>query len=305
MTPTFLTLPLELREMIYECLFSSITIRHGLGYNKKTSNRTAILRTCHQIEDEAQPFLAENVQFQFRSTEVMLDTLMNLGSTIISKLRHIHVKAFPFPLYASGTMSYYTTYHFSNALALLSGLKLDRLVVEDCFHDLGTNDGWGDVGTYYDIESLLESDGWKELHYVSPTTEFMTSSMDHQSLRVAQPAGWNELLQKRDGEYSGARVTMYLAKEAERTGMTEDMEQCAPWSAIPGHELKEAARIISKKQVNREVRIVARRGRKAPYAQDGSKIDQRIENVFKTNSWEEVKQKGLYIPGEDDPCGHL
>lgn len=302
MAPTFLTLPCELREMIYECLFNSITIHHGLGCNKKTSNRIAILRTCRQIQDEAQPFLAANVQFQFRSTEVMLDTLMNLGSTIISKLRHIHVKAFPFPLYASGTISYYTTYHFSNALALFPGLKLDRLVVEDCFHDSGANGGWGDIGTYYDIESLLKSDGWKELHYVSPTTEFMTSSMDHERLRVAQPAGWNELLQKRDGEYSGAGVTMYLAKEAERTGMTEDMEQCTPWSAIPGHELKEAASIIS---VNREVRIVARRGRKAPYTQDGSKIDQCIENVFKTNSWEEVKQKGLYIPGEDDPCSHL
>jgi hypothetical protein len=69
--------------MIYECLFSSITIRHGLGYNKKTSNRTAILRTCRQIQDEAQPFLAANVQFQFRNTEVMLDTLMNLGSSCV------------------------------------------------------------------------------------------------------------------------------------------------------------------------------------------------------------------------------
>lgn len=191
---------------------------------------------------------------------------MSLNPTIINKLRHIHIKAFPFLLYASRAISYYRTYHFSYALALLPGLKLDCLVVEDCFHDLGANDGWGDIGTYRDIECLLESDGWKELHYISPTTEFMTSSRDHQCLRVAQPAGWNGLLQKRDGERSGARVTMYVAKEAGRAGITKEMEQCTSWSAVPGHELKETPKIISEKQANREVRIVARRGRKAPHA---------------------------------------
>lgn len=230
----------------------------------------------------------------------MLDTLMSLDPALIGKIRHIRVKAFPFPLYANGNPGYYTTYHFGNALALLPGLQLDRLVVEDCFHDSGIHSGFGNTGTYFDIETLLESDGWKELHYISPTTEFMTSPNDlrrsYRQVRVAQPAGWTELLQKRDGEDSGAAVTMYVANEAAKTGITEDPALCSPWTAIPGHKLDEGAQIAKEREMEREVRVIARRGRKVNYSQDGSKVDEKIRKLFESHSWSEVKNEGLYLP---------
>lgn len=105
----------------------------------------------------------------------MLDTLLSVNQTIVTRVRRIRVKAFPFPLYASGRTEYYSTYSFSNALSLLPGLHLEELVVEDAFHGFGLGDAWRDVATYMDIEALIKSDAWKVLVYMTPNTDFITS----------------------------------------------------------------------------------------------------------------------------------
>ena len=97
----------------------------------------------------------------------MLETLLSVDQSVVTRLRHIRVRAFPFPLYASSSSNnYYPTYYAANALSLLPGLCLDTLVVEDCWHGFGMGDGWRDVTTYFDIESLLESNAWKEVTYL-------------------------------------------------------------------------------------------------------------------------------------------
>jgi hypothetical protein len=142
--PILLTLPVELRELIYGFLFSTYTIRHGFQQPDdppKPAHRTALLLTCRQVHAEAWRHLPLNCTLQFHGTENMLDTLLSVEQSVVTRLRYVHVRAsFPFPLYTAGR-HYYPTYYAANALTLLPGLCLDELVVEDCWHGYGLGDG--------------------------------------------------------------------------------------------------------------------------------------------------------------------
>ena len=197
---------------------------------------------------------------------------------------------------------------------MFPGLQLDRLTVEDCYHDEGINDGWGDTGTYFDVQSLIESDSWKELHYITPTTEFMSSSNDTSRSRVQQPSGWNELLQARDGADSGAEVKMYVANVPGVTGLTGNPQTRTVYNPIPGH-LSTNVQPLPGTMVNdlvsegdldaREVLVVAKRGINASYVQDGSQLNEKIRSLLSKMTWQEIKDSGRYLPPEDDPCAHL
>jgi hypothetical protein len=280
MPAMFLTLPLELRELVYEEVFSSITVRHG--FRTSSSNRTALLQTCKQIHQEAWRHLPLNMRFHFRGTETMLETLLSVDQAVITRLRHIHIKSFPFPLYNSGRPDYYPTYNFCNALSLLPGLHLEQLVVEDCFHGFGLVDSWRDVVTYLDIESLIKCDAWKELVYITPNTEFLASGYDHRRKRVAQPENWDTLLKGKDGDKSGAEVQMWITPQIGEESARESPE-ARRWAARPGNVVIEDMSLATPDQDLRgEVRIVARRGRSAPYIQMG---------LSQNKTWKELKAK--------------
>ncbi|KAF1998298.1 hypothetical protein P154DRAFT_262191 [Amniculicola lignicola CBS 123094] len=293
MAPAFLTLPLELREMIYEQLFASYMVFHGFGTSflpsSPMTNRLAILQTCSQIKNEAWRFLPQNITFHFRGTEAMLETLMSVDQAVVTRIRYVTVKGFPFPLYAQGRPQYYTSYYFHNALSLLPGLMLEELVVEDCYHGFGLVDGWRDVVTYFDIEGVLKSDAWKTFVYVSPNTEFITSGYDHRKQRLAQPENWDYMLKDRDGEESGAEVKMFITpylKGGAVTNVREEKQETIPWKAIPGHEVVEDWRLGTPEQeLKGEVKIVARRGKKVGVVQKGLK---------EKRTWKEIKSN----PGE-------
>ncbi|KAH7383233.1 hypothetical protein BKA66DRAFT_417944 [Pyrenochaeta sp. MPI-SDFR-AT-0127] len=300
--PNLLTIPVELRELIYEFLFSSYNIRHGFSsipHNQpEFSDRTAILVTCRQVFAEAWRHLPLNCTLHFRGTENLLDTLLSVDQSVITRIRHIRVRAFPFPLYKSGHPEYYPTYYAANALKLLPGLCLDTLVVEDCWHGFGMGDGWRDVTTYFDIEALLNSDAWKELTYITPCTDFIASGYDHRRKRLAQPESWDALIKERDGLDFGAEVRMYivLTKQEKATGeeRTEDGRYIQPWAAVPGHEVIENWRIAGPEQdLKGEVRIVAKRGKRARTVQLG---------LSEKKTWKELKGKeGEYRPEDWTP----
>jgi hypothetical protein len=292
-TANLMTIPMELREMIYASLFRSYTIRHGFkhastpGVNEETQNRIALLLTCRQVFAEAWRHLPLNCTLHFRGTENLLETLLSVDQSIITRVRNVRIRAFPFPLYASERAEYYPMYYAANALSLLPGLCLDTLVVEDCWHGFGMGDGWRDVTTYFDIETLLKCDAWKELTYITQCTDFLASGYDHRRKRVAQPENWNALVQERDGEDSGAEVQMYIVpyKQEKATGeeKTEDGRLMQPWAAKPGHEVIENWRIAGPDQdLKGEVRIVARRGKRARTVQLG---------MSEKRTWKEVKGK--------------
>lgn len=295
----FLSLPVELRELIYGFLFSSYTIRHGFKHasipspTEDTSYRTALLLTCRQIHTEAWRHLPLHCTFHFRGTENLLETLLSIDQSVVTRLRHVRVRAFPFPLYASGRTDYYPTYYAANALTLFPGLCLDTLVVEDCWHGFGMGDGWRDVTTYFDIEALLNSNAWKELTYITPCTDFIASGYDHRKKRQTQPETWDALLKEKDGEESGAEVQMmivpYKQDKATGDGRTEDGRIMQPWWAKPGHEVIENFRVAAPDQsLKGEIRIVARRGKRAQAV---------LLGLSEKRTWEELKGKqGGFAP---------
>ena len=297
--------PIEIRKMIFEQFFRSITMRHGLGTTSTTY--TALLHS------EASHLLALNISLHFRSTETMLDCLTILPSDTIKSLRHIRVRAFPFPINR-------TTYQMAHTLPMFLGLQLDLFEVEDCYHDPGENDPWSHCGTYFDVGSLIFNDGWKELHYISPTTEFMTGAFDEHQRRVAQPSGWREDLLNRDGGDSGATVEMFVANEPGVTRMAENPSSRTAYSAIPGHLSHERhqpnvisgpnfvmVEPASEEDIDRrEVLVVVKRGKGVKYVQDGSRFYKKLQEVFRGKTWQEVKEiRGVYRNAEDDPCSHL
>jgi hypothetical protein len=199
--------------------------------------------------------------------------------------------SYPFPLYASGRHDFYNIYFFQNALSLLPGLKLERLVVEDAYHGFALVDGWRDVVTYFDIEALLGSNGWKELVYITPNTDFIASGYDHKRLRKAQPENWDAMLKELDGEASGAGVQMFIRPDTMNSavGPTPTLQ---PWSATPGNKVIDGSQQAGPRQdIKGEVTIIARRGKKAKYAQGGIPQDM---------SWQELKNKegGFVKEGE-------
>lgn len=297
-TPNLLIIPVELRELIYGFLFGSYTILRGVKHTRKadlqptSTLRAALLLTCRQIHAEAWRHLPLNCTLHFRGTEDLLDTLLSVDQSIITRIRHIRVRAFPFPLYANGKSDYYPTYYFANALSLVPGLCLNELEVEDCWHGYGQGDGWRDVVTYMDIESILKSDAWKKLTYISPCTDFIASGYDHRKKRQQQPESWDALLKERDGEESGASVQMWLVPtkqgEARDEDRTEDGRKMQEWSALPGHAVIENWRLAGPEQsLKGEVRIVATRGKRARTVQVG--IQEKI-------GWRELKeQEGGFV----------
>jgi len=309
-----LTIPIELRQKIFKALFKSTIVSHG--FDSISTSHTSVLRTSRQLHDEAKPLMAPNISLHFKHTEAMVDCLISLSASEIQNIRHIRLKAFPVPLFPKGKPGYYTTFSMHDMLPMFPGLKLDRLVVEDCYHDEGVNDGWGDIGTYYTIARLLVSDGWKELHFTSPTTEFMSSGNNRRNTRVAQPVGWDKLLKGRDGEESGAEVKMYLATEPNVAGAAEMPQTRMIYDSVPGQippgSVMGVKRLAyggyggyGERDVDaREVLVVAKRGRNASYVQDGSALHEDIKDLMSTMSWLEIKEK-KYIPPYDHPCAHL
>lgn len=212
----------------------------------------------------------------------MLETLLGVDQAVITRLRHIRIKSFPFPLYNSGRPDYYPTYNFFNALSLLPGLHLEQLIVEDSFHGFGLVDTWRDVVTYFDIESLIKCDAWKELVYITPNTDFIASGYDHRRKRVAQPENWDVMLKEKDGERSGAQVQMWITPNS---GTESAPESAKPrlWTAQPGHIVIEDTSMATPDQdLVGEVRIVARRGKRVPYIQTG---------LSQKKTWKELKNK--------------
>ena len=73
--PTFVGIPIEVRLLVYQCLFEDATVKIRGCFTGDESNTKLImpektyhddlLLTCHQIYDEAQPVLASNLSITF------------------------------------------------------------------------------------------------------------------------------------------------------------------------------------------------------------------------------------------------
>lgn len=261
----------------------------------------------------------------------MVDTLTKLPSTTISQIRHIRVRGSPFPLHpakddsepeefgwwlCASTASDYGPrtifFEMAHTLSLFPGLHLDRLIVEDVIHDslrgfLGHS---GHVTTYNEIGALVQQDGWKELWYLTPTTEFIESGLDKQNVRVQQPDGWDKAIKNKDGVDSGAECTMYVGpwyeEECdegvqddpdyipERTWEVVDPKSRSAWIGLPNRSSH-----LTDRDFCREVLVVVKRGRNASYVNDGKHCNEEFGKLFNKMSWEEIKKSDLYVSPEE------
>ncbi|KAL8686248.1 MAG: hypothetical protein Q9218_007241 [Villophora microphyllina] len=306
----FLKLPLELRQNVYRSYFSTSDLTSPFSVSP------LLLCSC-QIHDEAQQFFWQNATFNFRSTKTMVDYLTSMNHDILCRLRHIAVRGYPFPCYPDvatvDEQGTWTTYTFQNVLPLFPGLQLSTLRVRDPYHTAwGSEDGWAHGKTHYAIADVIESQGFKELIYIVDNDRFL-KSMDatrtHFLLparskrdRDPQPSTWDAVVKKRDGADSGVNVTLYrlLDEGKRRVELKTDFETIQDFDrTINPYETPPDPGQI-------EIRI--QRGRGTEYAQEGEQFNrlvQPLSDLFKELTWKEIKEKGLNLDGEDDPCGYL
>ena len=299
--------------MIFECLFRSTVISHGL--DKAGSNHTAILSTCKLFHQEAESLLGSIVSYHFRSTEVMLDCLFTLSPHQLREIRNIRVEAFPLSLIEDKDDYPSTTHYFCAALCVLTGLCLDCLVVEDCYSCFDND--WAHRGAYNEIAQLLCADGWKELHFIVPSAHFL---LLHVNRDAPQPAKWNELPQRRDGKDSGASVAMYQAKDFDavgatghpdtRTSFNSDLARSAPPEEravtedkdVPTPDGIQCCAVFK----SREVLVVAKRGKNAAIrVQHSDGWPTIFRALLGRMTWQEIKENGHYDNHEDCPVDIL
>ena len=238
--------------------------------------------------------------FDFENTKDMVDYLSSIEETTLSQLRHVSVRAHPFPIYpaAPGDKTRSRTYNFDSVLPLFPGLQLSTFRVRDSYHHPGTLCTYfGHEKSYSDVEELIENDGFRNFIYVSIDDRFLKVYFDPKATlntRHPQPSTWNKLLKKRDGESSGAGVEIIRLTKDGPINVKDEFET-----------VQRSTRKVRGDPI--EVRVT--RGKTADFAQSGKCVrdwNRGQYDLFRKHSWEEIKE--LEMDAEvfdDDPAAHL
>ena len=202
-----------------------------------------------------------------------------------------------------------TAYGFCCVLSLFPGLKLSTLEVKDTYHQPGTRcDRWGHDASYNDVEELIESDGFRELIYVSTSDRFLkyeeglsyfALSPGREPYRDPQPSSWDMMIKRRDGAESGAEARIYrITKEGPVELKVEfETERSFDWGQSAAFD--------------EPIEVHIKRGEGVDYTQAGKRIidpewELPLIDLFKRFTWDEIKQQGLYYEVEDsNPCAWL
>ncbi|KAK5996552.1 hypothetical protein PT974_01888 [Cladobotryum mycophilum] len=307
-------LPRELRDEIYYYVFFSILFFSGKRGMDPINceptvpdpNALSLLRSCRQVYFEVGKSWLGQVEFCFENMEAMLDKLANISLEMRSMIRYVRVSGKHLLLRLPETVP---SYHISQSLKLLSGMKLDRLTV---------------VGSYvcdYSYETLEflinYSDGWKELYYISWDSCFLgyastvkidwlsQGSLDGNTyLRVPQPAGWQENLENRDGADSGSSVTIYRSRQPsvrpgsvmyDRHTRTEFTQNLSPEQDAGTYGLTEDPQLMAPGEREKEVLVVVKRGSGVDYEEKQDSPYHPYDDFrkrFPGKGWREI---GLYI----------
>ena len=137
-------------------------LRGCFGYLITQSSVNSIQSACRQFRSETQDW-PSFAMFHFKSTVKFVDFFSRADYEKRLRIRNARVKSFPLPIYHSEEAADYSTLFFDQVLSVFTGLQFDLLTVEDCFHDPGVNDGWGDGAAHFEFNNVLQSDGWKEV----------------------------------------------------------------------------------------------------------------------------------------------
>jgi hypothetical protein len=167
------------------------------------TNSLSLLRTCRQINQEIGSRWLGKALFSFETLPDMLDKLMPLPPTTLSKIRHVRTGSYPVDI----NIVQITDQCASDALlTLLQSMRLDTLTV---------------FGPCYPLEArrlfdalIRHGNGWKELHYITLNANMLFCSEPNGDPTRPVPAAyvlqqWNDALTKRDGDKSGAHISIY------------------------------------------------------------------------------------------------
>jgi hypothetical protein len=174
-TASFLGLPVEIRQAIYEALFQSLTVHTMRFVKEPPSDPLALLRTCHQVHAEAAPLVLPNICIRCYGNADMLGVLCRLRDRPeglgISRLRHLAVDHRPVgfdlgpvmrPAWTDvleGDLSNTRYFHVGALLGLFPGLRLELLEVRD----LVSRSFMPGAHAADCAESLLRADGFRRL----------------------------------------------------------------------------------------------------------------------------------------------
>ena len=297
-----LRLPLELRQHVYRMYFSSLNLTYP------HFSQPPLLSSSRQLREESLPLYWQNARFSFQGTKHLVDFLCSIDQSSLSNLRHISVCGFPLPLYPDDVdLSGYITFSLNYVLLLFPGLQLATFEVKDPYHGDGVGeDGWGHNATYVTVESLIQSQGFKELIYTVAHDRFLTpvsftsygvgsQPKTETTGRDPQPSTWDAMIKARDGAESGAAVTMYrLLHDSKRR--------------VPLKTAFETVQTEDEEKAEGQIEIRVKRGRGVDYVQKGAEPDewgQRLLEMFKDSTWKEILGEGRYVDAEDDPTAHL
>lgn len=154
-------LPSKLHLAILKELFRETIISFEATLEKQ-HELCAILLMRRGSYNVAQHLLKRSITLHFVSTKLMLQVLLPMSPEDRGQFRHMRVRGYAGPI---GSV----VYPFNTALCMLSGLRLDTLLVGDVYHN-SFIDSWGDTGTRDEVDALVVAKGWRQLLFYTPTS---------------------------------------------------------------------------------------------------------------------------------------
>ncbi|RYP77338.1 hypothetical protein DL771_001133 [Monosporascus sp. 5C6A] len=307
----FQLLPQELRNEIYSHVSFSTRLAYGrravspIGRIriKPAPNALAILQSCRRAKEEIGDTWIGQILFSFEDPETMLDKLTALPLGILPKMRHLRVLGDTLMLsYGDEDGDEDVYYRLASTLRLLPGLRLDTLTV------LGVRTK---EVSYDTLNGLIrESCGWKELRYISHSSEVLGFARlepfhlgdeveKHKYWRKPQPAHWQSVLEDRDGALSRPSVTIYRSTVSDCPGSVIDantrarFEQKMPQDTVAQEAfgITEDAGLMADGERGKEVMIIAKRGSGIDYEQkkDSPFIKSDIRRDMPGKTWKEIR----------------
>jgi hypothetical protein len=204
----FMQLPQEIRDEIYASVFRSTRLAFDERYfgrskgmrvlSSARGTMLALLHTCRRVKDEIGVSWLHQVLFQFQDPMALMGKLSDIPITARKQIRHVRVLG-DFLMVWGDLGDYY--YNAAQFLKLLSGLELDRLTILD---------DQSSYNSYYALSMLVRhSDGWKELHYLSRSSELLGYRYDKHSYAPTDSTRWNDRLPQPSDWQNTLRLAEY------------------------------------------------------------------------------------------------
>lgn len=310
-----LELPPELRLMIYKLVFASVTITFGKTKDLRSRDPLRFMRTCRSVYLDTSQICPGDALLDFTGAARFLVFMMSSDPAFIRRIRRVSIAARGFSELRAvnfETLSCRKTY-MDQVLHLVKGLRLDCLMLR--YVDGDQSAPFHGIYGDFEIEQLLcAGNGWKELIYYVPSDVCMRpTKLGLDTLVTDRPSEWNRLISSRDGADSGASVNVYLVQTKQtvaETGTTSTVTNYKQLRQRPDnprlHEVDIVRNQISywPRRCRRQrctpesphddafkdsgIMIVARRGKQAPYMQDGSGVEGSMGMFLKHMTWWEI-----------------